>query len=139
MSTETTTATLVRLAREHGAELAGRPGLSGTVALTVAASGPGGHQVTLRWGDGRLVDASEGPPSDADLELTLGRDDAAALLAGELDASVAFMRGRLKTAGDNGLVLDVLEVTTGPGFAAWLDAARAAAVGGHHPESPVAP
>jgi putative sterol carrier protein len=30
------------------------------------------------------------------------------MAAGELDPSVAFMQGRLKTAGDPGLVLDVL-------------------------------
>ena len=30
------------------------------------------------------------------------------MAAGELDPSVAFMQGRMKTAGDPGLVLDVL-------------------------------
>jgi putative sterol carrier protein len=40
--------------------------------------------------------------------LTASYADASAMAAGELDPSVAFMQGRLKTAGDPGLVLDLL-------------------------------
>ena len=36
------------------------------------------------------------------------------MAAGDLDPSVAFMRGRMKTAGDPGLVLDVLAAAAAP-------------------------
>jgi putative sterol carrier protein len=58
---------------------------------------------------------------------TLPFADAKAVLAGELGASVAFMRGRLKTAGDNGLVIGVLGACEGAPLAAWLDAVHGSA------------
>jgi putative sterol carrier protein len=40
--------------------------------------------------------------------LTASYPDASAMAGGGLDPSVAFMQGRLKTAGDPGFVLDLL-------------------------------
>lgn len=46
--------------------------------------------------------------TDAEVVLTATPATAAALGAGALDPNVAFMQGRLKTAGDPGAVLRVL-------------------------------
>ena len=57
------------------------------------------------------------PLPGADLTLTLTDADARAVVAGELDPSVAFMQGRMKVAGDMAPLLDLLAL-------AGTDAAR---------------
>jgi hypothetical protein len=52
--------------------------------------------------------------------LTLGTDDARSVKEGRLDPSVAFMQGRLKTSGDNALLLRVLSWTATPAFPSAL-------------------
>jgi SCP-2 sterol transfer family len=117
---DATAAQWLRLAAEVGAGLPARPGVTGTVALVVTGTEAGEVTSTLVWEDGRLVAATPGAPADPALTLTLPAADGRAVLAGELEPSVAFMRGRLKTAGDNGLVLGVLGATQGAPLRAWL-------------------
>lgn len=58
-----------------------------------------------------LIDASKAPPTVsnaddmADCTLTLSLADYARLAAGELNATVAFMTGKLKVAGDMALAM----------------------------------
>jgi putative sterol carrier protein len=66
--------------------------------------------------DHEKIVAGVGPTADADVVLTLSYGDAVAMVQGELEPSVAFMQGRMKTAGDPGRVLDVLAATSSPGF-----------------------
>jgi putative sterol carrier protein len=54
------------------------------------------------------VESALGPATAADVTLTITEEDARAMLSGELDPSVAFMRGTLKTSGDPGLLLRLL-------------------------------
>ena len=86
------------------------PGASGTVQIVVtgAPDGDGDGKWYFRLDDGVVAEAAAGTQAAPDLTLTVGFAEAAAMAAGELDPSVAFMRGRMKTAGDPGLVLDVL-------------------------------
>ncbi len=89
-------------------ELASAGNVSGTVEVTVKGA-PGGEARYYRsFDDGRVTDAGWGPAPAADLSVTVTADDARAMLEGELDPSVAFMSGRLKTSGDNGRVLVLL-------------------------------
>jgi hypothetical protein len=57
------------------------------------------------------VAASLGSTKTADLTLTISSADFDELVSGRLDPSVAFMQGRLKTAGDNLLLLRLLRWT----------------------------
>jgi putative sterol carrier protein len=84
------------------------PGGSGTVAVVVTGltDGESSWQVTVE--DGAVARVTTGAPANPDLTLTLPADVATAVADGELAASAAFMQGRMKTAGDLGLVLDVL-------------------------------
>ena len=77
---------------------------------------PAALQWSSRWtadGPGPVARGCEGEP---DLTLTLSPDDARLVKQGELAPSVAFMQGRLKTAGDNALLLRVLAWTATPAF-----------------------
>jgi hypothetical protein len=89
---------------------------SGSVALTVSAGR--GKEVTVAWS--YPPGAPAAPGAEPDLALTISADDAAAVFSGEVEPSVAFMRGRLKASGDGALLLGFLKSTTTPEFAAWL-------------------
>jgi hypothetical protein len=92
--------------------------VSGTEALPGSQLGPA--QWSCQWstdGPGPVTVGCEGDP---DLTLTLGTDDARSVRDGRLEPSVAFMQGRLKTSGDNALLLRVLSWTATPAFSAAL-------------------
>ncbi len=95
------------------------PGASGSISLAV--SGGARKEVHFRWGyDGGVAGSgvSSSRP-EADLVLTLASPDAVDVFSGAVEPSVAFMRGRLKAAGDGGLLLGFLQSTTTPAFQAW--------------------
>ncbi len=63
---------------------------------------------------------SAGCPGEPDLTLTLSPADAELVRQAQLLPSVAFMQGRLKTSGDNALLLAVLAWSATGAFAAAL-------------------
>jgi len=88
-----------------------KPGASGTVQVVVSGDAGGAGGVgpwAVRVDDGVVAEVASGPATEPDATLTIAYDDAIAIADGALDPAVAFMRGQLKTAGDPGLVLDVL-------------------------------
>ncbi len=95
------------------------PGASGSISLTV--SGGARKEVHLCWGyiDGVAGGGAPSSRPDADLVLTLASPDAVEVFSGAVEPSVAFMRGRLKAAGDGGLLLGFLQSTTTTAFQAW--------------------
>ena len=84
------------------------PGASGAVEVLVTGLPDGDASWQVRVDDGVVADVAPGAPASADLTLTLPAAIATQVAAGELTVSAAFMQGRMKTAGDVGLVLDVL-------------------------------
>ena len=88
------------------------PGASGTVSLAItrrprdAMSATTGAIATGVPGDGGV-----GGVADADLALTIASADAERSLSGEVEPSVAFMRGRLKATGGGALLLGLLAST----------------------------
>jgi putative sterol carrier protein len=65
------------------------------------------HRVVV---DGDAVTPRDVDETPAAVVFTLTPDDAAAVKRGELDLSVAFMRGTMKMAGDSGVLFHVLPV-----------------------------
>jgi hypothetical protein len=84
------------------------PGPTGTVQMVVTGAPEGDGKFHARVDVGVVAEAALGSRPAPDVTLTASYADASAMAAGELDPSVAFMQGRLKTAGDPGLVLDLL-------------------------------
>jgi hypothetical protein len=114
---DTSRATGPRSRSSRSAKSADQPG---TKAGSSPKSGP--SKWTFQWsasGPGPLLTSQEAEP---DLTLALSPEDADLVKMGQLDPSVAFMQGRLKTSGDNGLLLRVLAWTTTPAFADALAA-----------------
>jgi SCP-2 sterol transfer family len=96
------------------------PGAAGSISVTV--SGGSRKEVNFHWSYGE-GEAEAGVPSarpDADLVLTLASADAIDVFSGAVEPSVAFMRGRLKAAGNGGLLLGFLESTRSDAFSGWL-------------------
>jgi putative sterol carrier protein len=77
-------------------------------------------QWSCGWDDDGPGPVREGCDGEPDLTLGLSRDDALSVQQGQLPPSVAFMQGRLKTSGDNELLLRVLAWTATPAFQAAL-------------------
>jgi hypothetical protein len=85
-------------------------------AFTWSAQGP---QPVVEEPSGKTTSEGAGTDEAAAepaLTLSLSPDDAQAVREGRLAPSVAFMQGRLKTSGDNALLLEVLAWTATPGF-----------------------
>lgn len=100
------------------------PGPSATVQVVVGGTPNGDVKFHLAVVDGVVVAAAPGNDPKAEVSLTVPHPEAQAMLTGELDPNVAFMRGRMKTAGDPGLLLDLLSTTEG--YARWRAAVLAA-------------
>lgn len=100
------------------------PGASGSVSLAfVEESGRKGRETGLHWRyrAGVPCDGAPGVDTGADLVMLVAGEDALALLGGEVEPSVAFMRGRLKASGNGALLLGFLRSTTTPGFQIWRE------------------
>ena len=93
-------------------DLEGPDSLVGTLQVEVAGGTGGDVVLHLEFAGGRVTGAGPGPAPDADATVTLTEDDARGVLEGRLDASVAFMQGRLKVVGDMATVLDVLALSS---------------------------
>jgi hypothetical protein len=93
--------------------------LTATVVLVITGGANGEVRLPLRYDDGRPSWASDGSPLEPDVALTLPEPEARAVFSGEREPSVGFMRGRIKTAGDPGLLLVWLRSTATPEWEDW--------------------
>jgi hypothetical protein len=84
------------------------PGGSGAVQVVVTGLPDGDASWQVQVEDGVVAEVAPGTVKGAALTLTFPAAIADAVAGGETTASAAFMQGRMKTAGDLGLVLDVL-------------------------------
>lgn len=101
------------------------PGAEGSVTLSFVVAPRREVGFHWRYEKGQVTRSAPGPAAEADLVLSLAATDAAEVLAGRMDPSVAFMRGRLKATGDGGILLAFLESTTSGGYAGWREAVAA--------------
>ena len=95
-------------------------GANGTVSLAITTGRR--DEVSYHWSyrDGVPGEGGVGAIADADLMLTIARDDAQAVASGEVEPSVAYMRGRLKASGDGALLLGLLASTATESYCDWL-------------------
>lgn len=99
-----------------GAEHAPFSGVSGRVQVVVGGGPEKDVKFVVVLDDGRITGAERRVDADAELTLTFEYANAVAVQQGELDLSVAFMQGRMKTAGDTGLLLQLLPLTRTPTY-----------------------
>jgi hypothetical protein len=104
------------------------PGADGTICLAVSTAPRKDVRVHWRYASGQVLEGGSGAFPDADLELTASAPDAAAVFKGEVEPSVAFMRGRLKASGSGRLLLGFLRSTATPEFEKWRQQVEALGV-----------
>ena len=100
--------------RVLGSGLSGSPGLTARIQQLITG-GPDGD-VSCFWvlEDGRPTLGAVGTVDAPDVTVTLSWSDAATIQTGALDASVAFMQGRMKVTGSMALAMDLLSAARGP-------------------------
>ncbi len=86
------------------------------VRVVIAGGGEGDVSVTWRAGEGSVSLTEGRDGDDPDVTFTLLAADAIDVAKGALPPAVAYMQGRLKTTGDNGLVLALLAALSTPEF-----------------------
>ena len=98
-----------------------RPGA--TVKIQYKATGGPDGDVDYYWSlhEGKIIEANLGTIPDADFTMTSAYDDAAKVQRGELDATAAFMQGKLKATGNMGKMMSLLPITTSPEWKALQD------------------
>jgi putative sterol carrier protein len=91
-----------------------RPGATVKVQY-VATGGPDGD-VKYYWilDEGKILEAQLGTIPDADFTMTTSYDDAAKVQRGDIDATAAFMQGRMKVAGNMARMMALLPITNSP-------------------------
>lgn len=108
--------------------LPGIAGADGSICLAVSTAPRKDVRVHWRYAGGPVVEAGSGPLPEADLEITMAASDAASIFRGEVEPSVAYMRGRLKAAGEGKLLLEFLRSTATPEFGKWRQQVEALGV-----------
>jgi putative sterol carrier protein len=93
-----------------------RPGASARMQYVVTG-GPEGD-VEYYWivENGKLVDSKLGKLPDAEVTLSMTYDDARKIQRGELDATAAFMQGKVKVTGNMAKVMALLPITNSPEY-----------------------
>lgn len=98
--------------RQATAELPERPGATARIQYEVTGGPDGTVVFHTHLEDGRIVSNEIGPDPEPDFTVLLPYDEYVAVAAGERDASVGYMQGRVKVTGNIGRMLSVLPVTT---------------------------
>ena len=88
------------------------------VGLSLLTGPDGDEHSTWRYQGGRL-EVSEGLAPDVAVTLQISYSDAAAVLSGDAEPAVLFMQGKLKSTGDNGVLLRLLEAASADAFGEW--------------------
>jgi SCP-2 sterol transfer family len=81
-----------------------------------AKEGNSVSQWSCQWSSDGPGPILPGCHDEPDLTLTIGTDDAYRVKQSELNPSVAFMQGKLKSTGDNALLLSILAWSATPAF-----------------------
>ncbi|HWH35816.1 MAG TPA: SCP2 sterol-binding domain-containing protein [Acidimicrobiales bacterium] len=109
---------------ELAADFPETPGASARLQYVITG-GPEGeiryHHVIV---NGRTVEHARGEDPEAEVTLTADYEDKVRIDRGELDASAAFMQGRVKIKGDMAKVMALLPLTARPEYQAILDQLR---------------
>lgn len=89
-----------------------RPGATATIQYEII-DGPDG-QVDYYWvvDEGKLIECQLGKLDEPELILTQTYEDAMAIQKGDLDATAAFMQGKVRVVGNMGKLMALLPVTT---------------------------
>ena len=102
-----------------------RPGA--TVKIQYKVTGGPNGDIDYNWqiDEGKFVDAQLGVIDSPDFTMTSAYDDAAKTQRGELDATAAFMQGKIKVSGNMAKMMSLLPITNSPEWKALQEKVNA--------------
>ncbi len=104
-------------ARELAGDFPETPGASVRMQQVITGAPEGEVRYYTVIEDGKtLAQALGEDPEGAEVTLTNTYDDAVKIMKGELDASAAFMQGRVKVAGNMAKMMGLLPLTNKPEY-----------------------
>jgi len=106
----------VDLLHSVASDLPERPGATARVQHVVTGTPDGEARYAQSVVDGRVEATTLGTDPEAEVTLTQTYADARRIAEGELDASAAFMQGRIKVVGDMGKVMALMPLTQSPEY-----------------------
>ena len=91
-----------------------RPGA--TVRIQYKVTGGPAGDIDYYWviDEGKILDAKLGTIDDADFSMTSAYDDQVKIQKGELEATAAFMQGKMKVTGNMAKMMSLLPITNSP-------------------------
>ena len=95
------------------------------VGLTLVGGPDGDVTTTWRW-SGKHLTSEPGVADDVAVAIQVSWADAAAILEGSAEPAVLFMQGKLKSTGDNGVLLRLLKASSNERFGEWRTKVRKA-------------
>lgn len=101
-----------------------RPGASARMQYVVSGGPDGDIRYYWLLEEGKLLEAQLGDMEDAEITLTQSYEDAASIQKGELDATAAFMQGRVKVTGNMAKLMSLLPLTNSPEYKQLQDEIR---------------
>jgi putative sterol carrier protein len=93
-----------------------RPNASARMQYVVTGAPDGDVQYYWVLVDGKLLECALGELAESEVTLTQTYDDAVKIQKGELDATAAFMQGRVKVTGNMAKVMSLLPITNSPEY-----------------------
>ena len=102
-----------------------RPGA--TVKIQYKATGSPAGDIDYYWviDEGKILEAKLGTIDGADFTMTTAFDDAVKVQKGEMDATAAFMQGKMKVAGNMAKMMSLLPITNSPEWKALQEKVNA--------------
>ena len=91
-----------------------RPGA--TVRIQYKVTGGPAGDIDYYWviDEGKILEAKLGTIDDADFSMTSAYDDQVKIQKGELEATAAFMQGKMKVTGNMAKMMSLLPITNSP-------------------------
>jgi putative sterol carrier protein len=98
-----------------------RPGA--TVRIQYKVTGGPAGDIDYYWviDEGKILEAKLGTIDDSDFTMTSAYDDQVQIQKGELEATAAFMQGKMKVAGNMAKMMSLLPLTNSPEWTALQD------------------
>lgn len=113
-------------AKELAGDFPETPGASVRMQQVVTGAPDGEVRYYTVIEDGKTLEQELGDdPDGAEVTLTNSYDDAVKILQGDLDASAAFMQGKVKVAGNMAKMMGLLPLTSKPEYKEIQDRLRA--------------
>ena len=91
-----------------------RPGA--TVRIQYKVTGGPAGDIDYYWAidEGKILEAKLGTIDDSDFSMTSAYDDQVKIQKGELEATAAFMQGKMKVTGNMAKMMSLLPITNSP-------------------------